>query len=196
MVFLLSTLPLIWYMFPFYPQKSFSHLLIVFCIIIASIGFLVPWLVSHFGMNNYSFLSRDYITLWVQILLFQFLHGGVLHLFMNCYFLYSAWPEVEARMSRDRYIWFFVTATIFVAIALLVFQPYATTIWISWFCMAILSYLWIDLYTTRHPMAPQILMMLAINIGIGLVPGISLVGHLFGAIWWLIWWALFRNWRK
>jgi hypothetical protein len=32
--------------------------------------------------------------------------------------------------------------------------------------MAILSYLWIDLYTTRHPMAPQILIMLAINIGI------------------------------
>jgi hypothetical protein len=49
--------------------------------------------------------------------------------------------------------------------------------------MALLSYLWIDLYTTRHPMAPQILAMLAINIGIGLVPGISLVGHLAGAIW-------------
>lgn len=69
-------------------------------------------------------------------------------------------------MSRDRYTWFFVTSTIFVAIALLIFQPLTNTIGISGFCMALLSYLWIDLYTTRHPMASQILVMLAINIGV------------------------------
>jgi hypothetical protein len=45
-------------------------------------------------------------------------------------------------------------------------------------------------------MAPQILAMLAINIGIGLIPGISLVGHLSWAIWWLVWWGIARNWRK
>ncbi len=183
-------------MFPFFPQKSFSHLLIVFCVIIASAGFLLPDLISHYAMHGYYLMYWDYTTLVVQILLFQFLHGSLLHLFLNGYFLYSAWPELEARMSRDRYTWFFITTTIFVAIALLVFQPYVNTIGISGFCMAILSYLWIDLYTTRHPMASQILVMLAINIGIGLVPGISLVGHLAGAIWWLVWWAIFRNWRK
>lgn len=183
-------------MFPFYPQKSFSHLLIVFCVIIASAGFLMPTLVNSFGMNRFHLMVGDYGSLGIQILLFQFLHGSILHLFMNSYFLYSAWPEVEARMSRDRYTWFFVTSTIFVAIALLIFQPLTNTIGISGFCMALLSYLWIDLYTTRHPMASQILVMLAINIGVWLVPGISLVGHLFGAIWGLIWWAIFRDWRK
>ena len=183
-------------MFPFYPKKSFSHLLIVFCIIIASAGFLMPTLVNSFGMNRYYLMLWDYGSLGIQILLFQFLHGSILHLFMNSYFLYSAGPEVEARMSRDRFTWFFVTSTIFVAIALLIFQPLTNTIGISGFCMALLSYLWIDLYTTRHPMASQILVMLAINIGIWLVPGISLVGHLFWAIWGLIWWAIFRDWRK
>jgi membrane associated rhomboid family serine protease len=78
-------------------------------------------------------------------------------------------------MSRDRYTWFFITSTLFVAIALLIFAPQSLTIGISGWCMALLSYLWIDLYTTRHPMAQQILIMLAINIGIGLVPGISLI---------------------
>ena len=141
-------------------------------------------------------MTGDYISLSVQVLLFQFLHGSFLHLFMNSYFLYSAGPTLEARMSRDRYTWFFITSTIFVASALLIFQPYANTIGISGFCMALLAYLWMDLYTTRHPIASQILVMLVINIGIGLVPGISLIGHLFGAIWGLIWWALFRNWRK
>jgi membrane associated rhomboid family serine protease len=69
-------------------------------------------------------------------------------------------------MSRDRYTWFFITSTLFVAIALLIFAPQSLTIGISGWCMALLSYLWIDLYTTRHPMAQQILIMLAINIGI------------------------------
>ncbi len=183
-------------MFPFYPQKSFSHLLIVFCIIIATAGFLMPTLVSHFWMNRFYLLDGNYISLGIQILLFQFLHGGILHLFMNSYFLYTAWPEVEARMSRDRYTWFFVTSTIFIAIALLIFQPFTNTIGISGFAMALLSYLWIDLYSTRHPMASQILIMLVINIGIGLVPGISLVWHLFGAIWGIVWWAIFRDWRR
>jgi membrane associated rhomboid family serine protease len=86
-------------------------------------------------------------------------------------------------MSRDRYTWFFISTTLVVAVALLIFAPQSLTIGISGWCMALLSYLWIDLYTTRHPMAPQILAMLAINIGIGLIPGISLVGHLSGAIW-------------
>jgi membrane associated rhomboid family serine protease len=81
-------------------------------------------------------------------------------------------------MSRDRYTWFFISTTLVVAVALLIFAPQSLTIGISGWCMALLSYLWIDLYTTRHPMAPQILAMLAINIGIGLIPGISLVGHL------------------
>lgn len=69
-------------------------------------------------------------------------------------------------MSRDRYTWFFITTTVFVALALLILQPYVLTIGISGFCMALLSYLWIDLYTTRHPAASQILIMLLINIGI------------------------------
>lgn len=78
-------------------------------------------------------------------------------------------------MTQNRYWYFFITTTIFVAIALLVFAPGSNTIGISGFCMALLSYLWIDLHTTRHPMASQILIMLVINIGIGILPGISLV---------------------
>ncbi len=183
-------------MFSFFPQRSLSHLLILISIVVSMIGFIFPQFVSLYGMNGYYYATGDYISLIVQVMLFQFLHGGIIHLLANSYFLYTAWPEVEARMSRDRYTWFFITSTVFVAIALLIFAPRSLTIGISGWCMALLSYLWIDLYTTRHPMAPQVLAMLAINIGIGLIPGISLVGHLAGAIWWLIWWGIARNWRK
>ena len=183
-------------MFPFFPQRSLSHLLILVCIVIATLGLMFPELVIRYGMSGRYLETGDYISLVVQIILFQFLHGGIIHLLANSYFLYTAWPELEARMSRDRYTWFFISTTVVVAGALLVFAPQSLTIGISGWCMALLSYLWIDLYTTRHPMAPQVLAMLAINIGIGLVPGISLVGHLAGAIWWLVWWGIARNWRK
>ncbi len=183
-------------MFPFYPGRSLSHLLILISVVISMIGFAFPQFVQLYGMSGYYLMDYDYISLVVQICLFQFLHWGIIHLLANSYFLYIAGVELEARMSRDRYTWFFATSTVFVAIALLIFAPQSLTIGISGFCMAILSYLWIDLYTTRHSMAPQILVMLAINIGIGLVPGISLVGHLSGAIWWLVWWGIARNWRK
>jgi membrane associated rhomboid family serine protease len=85
-------------------------------------------------------------------------------------------------MSRRRFIQFFISSTLFVALALALFSD-ALTIGMSGFCMALLSYLWIDLYTTRHPMANQILAMLVINILIGLSGNISFVGHFFGAIW-------------
>jgi membrane associated rhomboid family serine protease len=183
-------------MFPFFPQKSFSHLLIVFCIIIASFWILFPELIDRFGLSGRYISSGDYISLFIQVILFQFLHGGWFHLFLNSYFLYSAGPTLEARMSRDRYTWFFITTTVFVALALLILQPYVLTIGISGFCMALLSYLWIDLYTTRHPAASQILIMLLINIGIWLIPGISLVGHAAGAVWGIIWWWIFRDWKK
>ena len=183
-------------MFLFSPQKSASHLLILICIIVAGIGFMFPQFIRLYGLNNWFLTIRDYPTLLVQIALFQFLHGSIMHLLMNSYFLYTAWVELEARMTQNRYWYFFITTTIFVAIALLVFAPGSNTIGISGFCMALLSYLWIDLHTTRHPMASQILIMLVINIGIGILPGISLVWHLFGAIWWIIWWVIFRNWRK
>ncbi|MBC7498151.1 rhomboid family intramembrane serine protease [Candidatus Gracilibacteria bacterium] len=183
-------------MFPFFPQRSLSHLLILISVVISMIGFAFPQFVSLYGMNGYYYMTGNYVSLIVQICLFQFLHGGIIHLLANSYFLYTAGPELEARMSRDRYTWFFISTTIVVAGALIISVPQSLTIGISGFCMAILSYLWIDLYTTRHPMAPQILAMLAINIGIGLVPGISLVGHLSGAIWGLVWWGIARNWRK
>ncbi len=183
-------------MIPFYPQRSFSHLLILICIVVSMIGFIFPQFVSLYGMNGYYYMMGNYISLIVQICLFQFLHWGVIHLLANSYFLYTAWPELEARMSRDRYTWFFVSTTLVVALVLIILAPQSLTIGISGWCMALLSYLWIDLYTTRHPMASQILMMLAINIGIWLVPGISLIWHLSWAIWGLVWWGIARNWRK
>ena len=107
---------------------------------------------------------------------------------MNSYFLYQAGPEIESRMSPNQFKVFFLLNTLFVAACLWFLAPESTTIGISGFCMALLSYLWIDLHTTRHPMANQILIMLGINIALGFTGDISLVGHASGAVFGLIWW--------
>ncbi len=182
-------------MIPFYPSRSLSHALILIMAVVSLIGFADGRIIQVFGFH-FDGLSLAHIPgLIASIVSFQFLHGSILHLTMNSIFLYQAWPEVESRMSRRNFIRFFVWSTLFVAAALALFSD-ALTIGMSGFCMALLSYLWIDLYTTRHPMANQILAMLVINILIGLSGNISFVGHFFGAIWGLVWWKMARTWKR
>lgn len=173
---------------PFYfdPKKLFSHQLILVSIFVSIIGFMIPRVIDQYGFH----IGESPTVLFVQVVLFQFLHGGVFHLFMNSYFLYSAGPIIESRMSRERFITFFITATIFIATALYFFSPHANTIGISGFCMALLAYLWIDLRTFHHPMSGQVGFMLLINILIGLDGSISFVWHAAGAVWGVIWWRM------
>ncbi len=172
---------------PFYPRYYISHALILISVIVAILWFFFPWLKAFFWLHAIPVVPETIPFIFGQFLLYQFLHGDILHIFMNSYFLYQAGPEVESRMTRKEFLYFFFWNSIFVAVALWFLSEW-NTIGISGFCMALLSYLWIDLYTQRHPMSNQILIMLVINIGIGLSPGISLIGHAAGAVFWLLWW--------
>jgi membrane associated rhomboid family serine protease len=164
-------------------------------VVVSLIGFADDRIIQIFGFH-FSGLSLEALpSLISSTVLFQFLHGDLLHLMMNGLFIYQAGPEVESRMSRQRFIRFFIGSTLFVAVALALFSS-GVTIGMSGFCMALLSYLWIDLYTTRHPLANQILFWLIINILIWFMGNISFVGHFFGAIWWLIWWKFFKTWKR
>lgn len=182
-------------MIPFYPTRYLSHAMLVAMVIISLIGFADSRLIQIFGFSFHGLYVDAIPWLISSTVLFQFLHGDALHLMMNWLFIYQAGPEVESRMSRTNFIRFFIGSTIFVAIALAVFSS-GVTIGMSGFCMALLSYLWVDLYTTRHPMANQILIMLVLNILLGLSGNISFVGHLAGAIWWLVWWQFFKTWKR
>ncbi len=64
--------------------------LILLCIFISTIGFIFPNFIDLYGLSRRYLLGGDYMSLIVQVALFQFLHGSVLHLFMNSYFLYMA----------------------------------------------------------------------------------------------------------
>ncbi len=176
---------------PFYPLRYLSHLLIVICVVIAIVWFIFPSFIGYFGLHRIPLVIEAIPYFMGQIVFFQFLHGSGLHLLMNSIFLYQAGPEVEARMDRKWFITFFLSSTAFVALCLYLFSEQGSnTIGISGFCMALLSYLWLDLSRIRHPMANQILIMLVINIAIWFSPGISFVWHAAGALWGFIWWKI------
>lgn len=170
-------------MLKFQPTKSISHALIIVCVFISIIGFINTSFLNQFSLHSFV-LNQGIFSLVSQSALFQFLHANPIHLFMNSYFLFSAGPEVEARMSKNNFLYFFISTTIFIVVAFLLFSPkFSSVLGISGFCMALLSYLAIDLYFIRHRAFNSIIVMLVINIGIGLLPQISFIGHFFGAIW-------------
>ena len=178
--------------FPFYPTRYISHALIVMAVIVAFLGFIFRDLISYFWLHAIPIMRETIPYILWQVALYQFLHGDILHIFMNSYFLYQAGPEVESRMTRREFILFFLGNTLFVAVALW-FLSSSNTIGISGFCMALLSYLYMDLQATRHPMASQILVMLIINIWLWLTGNISFVGHAAGAVFGIGWWYMRKN---
>lgn len=182
-------------MLKFQPTKSISHALIVICIIISIFGFLSEEFLYKFGFKSAILAYGNIFEIISQTAMFQFLHGNILHLLFNIYFLYTFWPEVEARMSREKFLWFFGFSTLIVAAALTQFSS-GITIGISGFCMALLAYLAADLYSTRHYAFWNIAMMLVFNIAIGLFAGISFTGHFFGAVAGVVFWLIFAKHKK
>ncbi len=174
-----------------------SNILIVISIFFTALTFFFPN-IYIFGMNNY-FLSEWNYPLWfLQMFTSQFLHGWVLHLLMNSIFIYYFWNILELIIGQRKMILFFIFNSIFLGL-FLTFMWAGNTVWISWFALAILTYYTIQLYSVKNPEYTGWLTAIALNILIGLSPGISFLGHLGGMIFWVIFWCINRyllNWQK
>lgn len=176
---------------PFYPTKSISHLLIAVSVVVAILWSQFQVLIGYFGLHRIPFHPETIPFILGQLFLYQFLHGSALHILMNSIFLYQAGPEVEAGMTRKKFITFFLANSLFVAVCLWIFSSWVT-IGISGFCMALLSYLYMDLQKRWNPSANQVLIMLVINVALGLSSDISFVGHAAGAVFGVVWWMYRR----
>ncbi|MDP2103620.1 MAG: rhomboid family intramembrane serine protease [Candidatus Gracilibacteria bacterium] len=161
-------------------NKTISNLLILTSGIVTAISFFLPSVLDY-GMHPLFWMQGDYLGIVLQFLLYQFLHGGILHFVMNSFFLFIFGNQVEVLIGRQKYILFFLGNTLFVGIALLLFAS-ANTIGISGFAMAILAYIALELKSRNNPEYRSAMIFLFINVVIGLTGNISLVGHLSGAI--------------
>ena len=177
-------------------KKTFSNTLIIICAVITVISMVYPPIIGYW-MNNMYIQNKDYIWVLVQFLLYQFLHWWLLHLVSNALFIYIFWTQIESFIWKKKYIIFFLLNTIFVWISLLLFSPW-NTIWISWFAMAILWYYFMILKRINHPEYKSALLLLIINIWIWFIGNISLIWHLFWAIFGIIffyWDRFLSKWK-
>ena len=175
---------------------SFTYFLIALSVIITLLSMtFFPWIVS-FGMNNFYLSEWHYLVYSLQLFLYSFIHWGLLHLFMNCIFLYYFGSVLELLIWRNKYIIFFAFVTLFNATFLTIFQGSMNTIWISGFCMALLSYYVLELKSRNNPEYKWWITAIVLNILIWFIPWISMFWHLFWAIAGVIFYYINKDWFR
>jgi membrane associated rhomboid family serine protease len=146
-----------------------------------------------FWLNRRFLIEWHYWIYVFQLFFSVFLHWGIWHFFMNSIFLYVFGNILELLIWRKKYILFFLFIVLFNWILLTFFDWFRNTIWISGFCMAILSYYVLELKSRNNPEYKWWITAIVINIWIWFLPWISLLWHLFWAVWWVIYYFLSKD---
>ena len=173
---------------------SISNILLIISAVFTLAAFIYPWLYA-FGMND------DFLNIWayhiyiIQFFSSTFLHWSVLHLFTNAIFIYIFWNQVELILGKKKYIHFFITNSIFIWLWITFFSQW-TTVWISWFCMAVLTYYTLHLRARKIEEYKWWITAIMLNVMIWFYPWISLVWHLFWVIFWIIFYYINKEYLK
>lgn len=116
----------------------------------------------------------------------MFLHGGILHIGFNSYFLYIVGRQIEQAYGHLRFLALYFVSGVAGALASFVFSPDALSIGASGALFGIIG-AWIPLlYRNKDVLANtqrqirNIVQVIAINLLIGLSPGIDNWAHLGG----------------
>lgn len=174
-------------------NTSISNILILISIF-ATLAVYINPNIFNFGMNRFFLDNGIYHIYVLQFFSSQFIHGWLFHLILNSVFIFYFGNIVESIIGRSRFMVFFITQAIFIWLALSYLQPYANTVWISGFAMAVLSYYALEMRArTEFQESQWAITALVINILIGFAPGISLVGHFAGMVWGIIFYYLNKS---
>ena len=163
---------------------TISNFLILISAIATFIAIINPS-IYIFWLNTHFLDQWIYHIYFIQYFIWTFLHWDALHLFMNWVFLYFFWNIVEWIIWRNKFILFFLFTVIF-NWALLTYFGSGNVIWISWFCMALISYYTLELKSRNDMEYKWWITAIIVNIWIWFIPWISLLGHLFWAIAWVL----------
>lgn len=172
-------------------KLTVSNWLIIISLIFTWYSYLNPEIIMYW-MNSF-FLERwDYLSFFYQIVVHNFIHWWFMHLAFNSIFLYIFWNQIEEYLSKKTYIIFFIWSVVFNTIFLLLLTTNTTTVWISWFAMALLSFYTLKLKEIWNPDYKWWITWIVLNILIGFSDKISLVWHLFWAIYWVIFFYILK----
>lgn len=173
--------------------KPFSYSnIFIFLSFIWTLFYIIFWIPDFLYFNT---------SLWVNFIkffLYTFFHGWFLHFLWNSIIIAYIWNILENKIWKRKYLLLFIFSVIFSWFSILYFSDLwiYNVIWISGFCMAILSYYTFDLFYKNNPEYKWWLYFIILNILIWLTPWISFLWHLFWAIAWVIFYFLNKEFLK
>lgn len=174
-----------------FKKYTISNFLIYISWLFTLISYFYPDILV-FWINNVFLNNKVYYIYFLQIFIWTFLHWWMLHFLSNSIFIYLFWNVLELLIWRKKYLIFFLFTVIFNWIFLSFINTW-NIIWISGFCMALLSYYTLELRSRNNMEYKWWITALIINIWIWFLPWISLYWHLFWAIAWVIYYLITKE---
>lgn len=120
---------------------------------------------------------------WWRLITAAFLHGGIIHLAFNMYFLWLVGQPMEAVLGKWRYLGLYFVSALAGSAGALLLSPMALTVGASGALFGILGAAVVFEQQGVHVLGGSAIGIAVINFAITLVvPGISLGGHLGGFV--------------
>jgi membrane associated rhomboid family serine protease len=141
------------------------------------------WLLIAQGVDSHGDVVGVAEGQWYRMLTAAFLHGGIVHLGFNMYFLWIIGTAMESMLGRWRYLAVYLATALAGSAGALVFSPNTATVGASGALFGILGAAVVFERQGHHVLGGQALGIALINFMITfLIPNISIGGHLGGFV--------------
>ena len=169
---------------------SISYLLIALSIIIFGLQNIAEYLFGYDLLLFYGAKINQFILqgeFW-RFLTPAFLHGSIIHLSFNMYAIYSIGPSLERKYRGTSFILLYMISAIFGNVVSFLISPHVS-LGASTAIFGLIAAQGVYIYKNRYllgsaakPLLTNVLFMIAVNLFLGLSPGIDNWGHMGGLV--------------
>ena len=171
-------------------KLPFSYVLITLSIIFFGLQNFTEWLFGYDLLFLYGAKINQFILqgeIW-RFLTPAFLHGSIVHLGFNMYALYSIGPSLERKYGGTSFILLYAISAVFGNVFSFLCSSYVS-LGASTAIFGLIAAQGVYIYKNRYllgsaakPLLTNVLFMIAVNLFLGLSPGIDNWGHLGGLV--------------
>ena len=171
-------------------KLPFSYVLITLSIIFFGLQNFTEWLFGYDLLFLYGAKINQFILqgeIW-RFLTPAFLHGSIVHLGFNMYALYSIGPSLEKKYGGTSFILLYAISAVFGNVFSFLCSSYVS-LGASTAIFGLIAAQGVYIYKNRYllgsaakPLLTNVLFMIAVNLFLGLSPGIDNWGHLGGLV--------------
>ena len=141
------------------------------------------WLLIAQGVDSHGDLVGVAEGQWYRMLTAAFLHGGIVHLAFNMYFLWIIGTAMEVTIGRWRYLALYLVSALAGSAGALLISPNVPTVGASGAIYGIMGALLVLEYRATGTFAGQAMGLIVLNLALTfLIPNISFGGHLGGFV--------------